>query len=205
MTEHDEHGREHRRPPDQRLGPSFDDVLAAARADAPWAYQRLFESLGGPVAGYLRTQGAEDPDGLANEVFLQAFTNLHRFDGDELRFRSWVFTIAHHRLIDDRRRRSRRPRMADDLRDQAGGPSVEPPPTEGADEAALRHLGDERVRTLLAELSADQQDVLLLRIVGDLTVEQVAAAIGKRPGAVKQLQRRGLATLRRRLEGEIDR
>lgn len=176
------------------LGVAFADVLAASRADAPWAHRRLFESFSGPVAGYLRRQGAEDPDGLANDVFLRVFTNLARFEGDEPRFRSWLFTIAHHCLIDDRRRRSRRPVIADDVvpEDRA---------SEGADAGALRRLGEARVRELLDGLSADQRDVLLLRIVADLTVDQVADAVGKRPGAVKQLQRRGLAALRRRLEG----
>ncbi|HSH23815.1 MAG TPA: hypothetical protein VK975_07125, partial [Acidimicrobiales bacterium] len=50
------------------FGAAFPQVLDAGRADAPWAYQRLFEWLGPAVAGYLRGQGAQDPDGLANEV-----------------------------------------------------------------------------------------------------------------------------------------
>ena len=68
----------------------------------------------------------------------------------------------------------------------------------------LARLGPERVRSLLGELSPDQRDVLLLRIVADLTVEQVAEALGKAPGAVKQLQRQGLGALRRRLDGGVD-
>lgn len=180
-----------------RLGTSFPEVLAAARADAPWAYQRLFEAFGGAVAAYLRGQGAEDPDSLANDVFLRAFTNLSSFEGDEPRFRSWVFTIAHHRLIDDRRRRSRRPVSADRAAVEDHGGTV-----AAAEVEALARLGGERVASLLGRLSPDQRDVLVLRIVGDLTVEQVAEAVGKRPGAVKALQRRGLATLRRLLETE---
>ncbi len=53
---------------------------------------------------------------------------------------------------------------------------------------------------MLGILSPDQRAVLLLRILGDLSVDDTAAAVGKSPGAVKQLQRRGLATLRRELE-----
>ncbi len=184
-----------KRPPS--FGPAFPSVLAAAQADAPWAYQRLFEWLGRPVAGYLRGQGCDDPDGLANDVFLRAFTNLAAFEGDEERFRSWVFTIAHNLLTDERRRRRRRPTVAD--RPLADG--VSPRSTESE---ALSRLGAERVDALLAALAPDQRDVLLLRIVADLTVEQVAQALGKAPGAVKQLQRRGLATLRRRLSGPED-
>jgi RNA polymerase sigma factor (sigma-70 family) len=179
----------------ERFGTAFPEVLAAAQADSAWAYGRLFDWLGPPVAGYLRGQGAEDPDGLANHVFLRAFTNLRGFRGDEDRFRSWVFAIAHNGLVDERRRRCRRPLVGD-------GPVAEHAASDDTEASALERVGGERVRRLLAELSPDQRDVLLLRIVADLTVEQVAGAIGKTPGAVKQLQRRGLAVLRRRLEDQ---
>ena len=52
---------------------------------------------------------------------------------------------------------------------------------------------------MLGTLSEDQRAVLLLRVVGDLSIEEVAKAVGKRPGAVKALQRRGLAAIRREL------
>ena len=175
------------------FGSAFPQVLAAAQADAPWAYQRLFDWLGRPVAGYLHGQGAEDPEGLANEVFLRAFTKLRSFCGDEERFRSWVFTIAHNLLVDQRRSGNRRP-------DRAEMPPGERESPSSTESEALADLGADRVQRLLAELPPDQRDVLLMRIVADLTVERVAEALGKSPGAVKQLQRRGLAALRRRLE-----
>ena len=78
----------------------FAEVLAAAQANAGWAFRRLFDDLARPVVGYLRLQGAPDPDDLANEAFLGAFSNIDRFEGDEEAFRSWVFTIAHRRLVD---------------------------------------------------------------------------------------------------------
>jgi len=85
-------------------------MLDAARACAAWACTQIFDSLGGPVRGYLAARGAEDPDDLTSEVFLGVFRNLHTFEGDADDFRTWIFTIAHHRLVDDRRRRARRPR-----------------------------------------------------------------------------------------------
>jgi len=177
------------------LGEAFDGILADARAGDAWACTRIFEWLGRPVAAYLRGAGVEDPDGAANEVFLRVFGGLDRFDGTEGRFRSWVFAIAHNLVIDDRRRRSRRPRQA--VLDGDVGPA-----TPGADEEALVVLGDERLRALLAELPPDQRDVVLLRIVADLSIEDTAAALGKRPGAIKSLQHRAVASLRRRLERE---
>jgi len=157
-----------------QLGAAFDDVLVAARAGAPWALERLFETLSRPVAGYLRALGAAEPDELANDVFLRVFTNLGGFTGGEDRFRSWVFTIAHHRLVDERRRAQRRP-VTNGLgpADDAARGDVE--------EEALGRLGAEWVHRELAALGADQREVLLLRIVADLTVEQVAEVVGKSP------------------------
>ena len=172
------------------LGEAFDPVLAAARTGEAWAFQRLFDWLGRPVAAYLRGAGVEDPDGSANEVFLRVFGALDRFDGTEGRFRSWVFSIAHNLVIDERRRRSRRPPTAP--LESAPEPSV-----GGAEDAMLVALGDERVRAILAGLAPDQRDVVLLRIIADLSIEDTAAALGKSPGAVKALQHRAIATLRR--------
>ena len=172
----------------------FQSVLSAAKADAPWAYDRLYRSLSPAVCGYLRMQGASDPEDLTSEVFLGAFRALGSFSGGEDRFRSWVFTIAHRRLTDERRADGCRPRLAGaELPDMAGG---------DVEEDALRRLSAERVRSLCAGLAPDQGDVLLLRLVSGMTVEAIADVLGKTPGAVKALQRRGLCTLRRQLERE---
>lgn len=177
------------------FGEGFDAVLAAAKLGQAWAFQRLFDWLGRPVAAYLRGAGLEDADGTANEVFLRVFGGIDRFDGTEGRFRSWVFAIAHNLVIDERRRRSRRPRQVE-LHDDAGAKV----PGASADDAVLVALGDERVRALLGGLPPDQRDVLLLRIVADLSIEETAATLGKKPGAVKSLQHRAVAALRRRLD-----
>jgi len=181
--------------PAPAFGEAFDAVLAAAQTGESWAYQRLFDWLGRPVASYLRGAGLDDPEGTANECFLRVFGGIGRFEGSEVRFRSWVFAIAHNLVIDERRRRGRRPQEST-LEGEPG------PVVAGAEDAALVAIGDERVRGLLAELPPDQRDVLLLRVVSDLSIEDTAAVLGKRPGAVKSLQHRATAALRRRLEAE---
>lgn len=178
------------------LGESFDSVLGAARVGAPWAFERLWHTLAPAVSGYLRLQGAAEPDDLTSEVFLNVFTNLASFEGAEARFRSWVFTIAHHRLVDDWRRRGRRPAMADD--DQA----VVDAPGGDVEEEALRQLSEQRVRRLCELLAPDQRDVVLLRMVGGLSLQQTAEALDKTTIAVKALQHRAVAALRRTLERE---
>ena len=183
-----------------RTGAAFDDVLTAAQVGAGWAFEVLYRELAPVVTGYLRLHGAAEPDDLASETFIGVFTGLAGFRGDEEDFRSWVFTIAHRRLIDDWRRRSRRPQVADDDADLAALPGGD------AEDDAFTRLGAEEVHRMCAELPDDQRSVLLLRILADLTVEQVATVMGRSVGATKALQRRGLRTLRERLEtssGEI--
>ncbi len=182
------------------LGLAFEDVLAAARQGAGWAFSRLYESLAPAVAGYVRAQGAGDPEDLTSEVFLAAFSGLGSFAGDEPQFRSWVFTIAHRRVIDDRRARTRRPPPRS-LEDE---PVAErrTRSSQSAEDDAIGAMGTERVREVLDKLAPDQRDVVALRVIADLSVEQVAAALGKQQGAVKSLQRRALASLRRQLSAE---
>jgi RNA polymerase sigma-70 factor (ECF subfamily) len=172
------------------IGLAFDQVLTAARAGAGWARARLYESLAPAVAGYVRAQGIDDPSDVTSEVFLAVLTALPSFDGDERQFRSWVFTIAYRRAMDHWRARAKSP----DLPAPATAPAAE--------DVALAGLGRERVRALLDELTPDQRQVLALRVIGDLSLEQVADALGKPVGAVKSLQHRALQALRRRIAGE---
>ncbi len=176
------------------LSAAFEPVLTAARAGGEWAWARIYDDLAPVVLGYLRTRGATEPEDLLGEVFLRIVQDLARFDGNERQFRSWVFTIAHDRLVDDLRQRGRRrlsPVAPEELGEALG--------VGDAEENALVRLEGERVRELISTLSPDQQDALLLRVVADLSVEQIARAIGKRPGAVKALQRRALARLRQEM------
>jgi RNA polymerase sigma factor (sigma-70 family) len=178
------------------LGQTFPNVLAAARAGADWAWARIYRDLAPTVLGYLRARGAAEPDDLTGEVFLQVVRDLSRFEGTERDFRAWVFTIAHHRLLDDARRRARRPA------EPAAGVEERQSPVEGPEEEVLRAVSTERVRRIIEQLAPDQRDVLLLRVLGGLTVSEVAKVIGKSSGAVKALQRRGVSGIKRALAAE---
>ena len=179
-----------------RFDGRFDDVLAAARREERWALEEIFRALAPVVTGYLRTHGSFEPEDLTSEVFISVLRNLASFEGDEPAFRSWVFTIAHRRLLDERRRLRRRPPPA---------PLVvvpdEPGPND-VEDAFGRAFDAARVRDLCLQLVPAQREVLLLRLLGGLTVNEVADALGKTPGAVKALQRRGFLAIVRLVERE---
>jgi RNA polymerase sigma factor (sigma-70 family) len=174
----------------------FPELLGSAQRGEAAAWDRIYRWLAPAIAGYLRVQGACEIDDLTSGVFLGMVRGIASFRGDAAAFRSGVFVIAHRRLQDERRRRLRRPEPAsldEHVEDPAGAGDVE--------REALARLARERVEARCARLAPDQRDVLLLRIVGDLTVDQVASVLDKTPGAVKALQRRGLEALRRDLAG----
>lgn len=172
----------------------FGLVLGAAQDGKAWAFARLFHFVAQPLAGYFRAQGSPDPDALTNETLLRTFRSIAEFDGDASGFRAWVFSIARCRLIDERRARARRV-QCEPLGDDANGDVAQA--VTSAETTAFSGFGTDWVHATLDDLAPDQREVLVLRIVADLSIEQVAAALGKTPGAVKALQHRGLATIRR--------
>ncbi len=175
----------------------FEAVLAAARSKVPWGFERLYRTFAPTVLTYLRLQGAQDPEDLTSEVFLGAFSGIASFEGGEVQFRAWLLTIAHRRSVDYQRRAAVRPKTVGTEAawlDQVHGGDAE--------EDALQGLELKDVRQVFGGLTEGQRQVLLLRIVGDLSVDQVAETTGKPATAVKALQRRGLQALRRQLATE---
>ena len=167
-------------------------TIQAARGQDGRALRRIFDVLAPAVLGYARGQGVEDPDALANETLYRALRDIGSFEGEPTQFRSWVFTIAHNLIIDDRRRRGRRPDTIelDRARSRPDGTFVA--------EAALDRIEAAETIRWIADLPVGQRSVLLLRLVSDLPIAEVALILGKSQGAVKALHRRGLAALRRR-------
>jgi RNA polymerase sigma-70 factor (ECF subfamily) len=103
-------------------------------------------------------------------------------------FEAWLFTIAHRRVADVFRRRSRRREVAlDETVDPAVG---------GPEEALLAAERRAEVAWAFRRLRADQQEVLALRVLGGLSAAQVGEVLGKSEGAVRVAQHRALRSLR---------
>ena len=189
------------------LGDQFQGILAAAQDGGEWAVAILYRWLHPAVVSYLRARAGDEAEDLASETWVAVARGLARFSGDESAFRSWVFTIAHRRLIDHHRASARRPRTrtlhateGDDYSGPIDLPAGDDPAREVLDAAA----GDEAVRRIVALLPPDQAEIVLLRVVGGLPMEDVAAITGRRPGTVRVLQHRALKRLADRLERPVD-
>jgi RNA polymerase sigma-70 factor (ECF subfamily) len=171
----------------------FDEVLSAAKQGDEWAWEHIYRSISGRLVGYLTFRGAPDPEDQASETLLQVARNISSFDGDEKSFRSWVFVIAHRRLIDSRRSAGRRP-------DTTNLDIDHPVPTGDVEEEALDRIAVVEIAHLLQRLTEDQRDVIVLRLLVDLSLEQTAEVLGKKIGSIKALQRRAIASLRQHFE-----
>lgn len=180
------------------LGDSFERVIEGARAGQHAALEAIYRDLAPAVLGYIRGQGAAEQEDLASEVFVAVVRGLAFFHGDERAFRSWVFTIAHRRLVDERRRRARRPEHPVDPSDIAG--RLEELRTGDAEAEAFERLGTSWAMEALERLTPEQREVVLLRVLAGLPVAEVANVMGKAEGAIKALQRRALRTLAKEIE-----
>lgn len=172
--------------------PTADDVVRAAVHGDKDAFALLWRELSPTVFAYLSARGAADPEALTSDVFLAVLPRLPELEGGAAGLRTFVFSIAHARLVDEFRRNARRPASVefDHLRHDRAVPSAE--------HEAL--TGTQSVYDLLDRLSDDYRAVLALRVVADLDLEQTARVLGRSVGAVKQLQRRALLALRAEIE-----
>lgn len=166
-------------------------MLDRARRGDETAFATLWRDLNPAVIRYL-TVSSDAPDDVAADTWVTVVKALARFTGDENAWRAWVFTTARRRAVDAGRRRTR---AAD--RDR----SWEPWPVFGVDAAdpadvVTRRLDTDAALALVAELSPLQAEVVMLRVVAGLPVEDVAQVVGCSRGAVRVAHHRGLARLR---------
>ena len=170
--------------------------LAAARVREPAAVTRVYTAYAPALFRFFLAAVGDRPtaEDLTGDVFKGAIEGLPRFHGPVEALGGWLFRIARHDLSDYRRRQARsRVQPLEDLLEEAAlaGGVVDPA------ELALDRVEGDRVLAALRQLTPDQREVLLLRLVADLTAPEAAGILNKSTDAVKALQHRGLASLAR--------
>jgi RNA polymerase sigma factor (sigma-70 family) len=177
------------RPPES----AFTEALAAASTPGPGraeAFEHLLRPLLFPWVRYLRAQVGDAADDLVDEVLLAVWEHVGRFHGTEGQFRSWIFTIAHHQVVDHHRRRREQVPLDRVALHRA---------TDDTEAEALSRIAEGDLRRVLADLAPSHRQVLMLRLVADLSIEQTAAVLGRSAGAVKALQHRAIEAARQRI------
>lgn len=172
------------------IGDEFATVLERAKGGDERAFAALWRDLNPALLRYLRL-GGEPSDDVAADTWVSVVEGLRRFNGDEMAWRAWVFTTARRRAIDSGRRRARSAAREDSWRRELAT-SAPPEPAE----VVQRRLDTGAALDLVALLSPLQAEVVVLRVVAGLPVEEVARVVGRTPGAVRVAHHRGLLRLR---------
>jgi RNA polymerase sigma-70 factor (ECF subfamily) len=150
---------------------------------------------------YLRNQGPDVADDVASEVWIAVARNLPRFVGDESGFRRWLFTIARRRLIEARRKQARQRTVATPA-EQLDRPGSRSGPEDPASLVVDQLSAREAIERVVAGLTPDQAEVVLLRIVAGFDVAEVAVIMDRSPTSVRVLCHRALHRLRSRFPVE---
>jgi RNA polymerase sigma-70 factor (ECF subfamily) len=171
------------------------EVLDAARAGEGPAVEALYRRYAPAVLAWHRARVSDQhlAEDLTSEAFLAVLRALPGYQGGPEALAGWIFTLVRRDLVDHLRRVQRRPETLVEITEDLGGTAP-----DVAETAAARGDADE-VRAALAQLSPDQREVLVLRVVAGLSAQEIAETTGRTVGAVKALQHRGLDSLGRLL------
>ena len=185
-----------KKPPGEASGlPQGDDrLLVEAAQKDPSRFAELYELNFARVYGYIarRVEDRDAAQDLTSDVFHKALANIHSFEWRGVPFAGWLLRIAANMIVDRSKRGAREITGQDDLPDLPD-PGAKPKLVE-ADECA-------RLFLLVDQLPADQRRVIGMRFAEEKSIREIAQALGRTEGAVKQLQFRALQNLRARMEG----
>lgn len=168
-------------------------VLQATYGDGD-AFTRLYDVYVGKVYQYIyyRVRKTTDVEDLTQDVFIRAWRSIQRYKPGKAPFLAWLYTIAHNLVVDYYRSKRREPPVTFGETLTASG-SAEDPDIES-------FIDLDVVNRLLERLPADQQQVIMLRLIEGFDYNDIAAAMGKSQGAVRVIQLRALRRLRQWLE-----
>jgi RNA polymerase sigma-70 factor (ECF subfamily) len=162
------------------------ELVEAAQRD-PQRFAELYEHHFERVYAFIvrRVRDRTEAEDLTSDVFHQALANLPRFEWRGVPFAAWLFRIAANAVTDRWKRTAR----------ERGTPESEEPTESSLEEIEQRA----QLFRLVDGLPADQRRVILMRFAEEKKISEIARALGRSDGAIKQLQLRGLQNLRIRL------
>lgn len=167
------------------------NLIGEAKKGDGGAFGKLYDHYIEPIYRFvlIKTGSKHEAEDLTHEVFLSAWQNLknYRFQGHP--FSSWLYQIARNKVIDYYRTRKAHTSF------------------DGLDEEVLKIVGVvennleatlamDSVKKAIAQLGQEQQDVIIMKFIEDLSNEEIATALNKSEGAVRLLQHRAINNLK---------
>ena len=166
-------------------------LLDRACAGEREALAELWRAHHTSVLRYLRSRRTVGADDVASQVWVDVAESISRFEGSHDDFRRWLFTIAHRRGVDSIRRAVREDRLAVRAADAVTH-------VDGADVEQHRGGALDRAIAMVSVLPDEMGAAVMLRVVNELPIADVASILGTSEGNVRVLVHRGVARLRRR-------
>lgn len=189
---------------------SHDSVIVAPRDPAreaqlieraikgdPDAFARLYDSYVDAIYRFVffrirDERGAED---LTSQVFLKAWEKLDSYELRNVPFGAWLFRIARNAVIDHYRAHRESTSLESDDATWLKAP-------QDVDAEVESKIDTEWLLATLSQLTEDQRQVLTLKFIEGLSTQEIAQVMGKREGAIRALQMRGLQALATLIEGQ---
>lgn len=171
-------------------------LLSIAKNGEAEAFGALYERYADPIFRFLyaRLDNRLDAEDLTEEVFLRFWRSLPRYYDKEFPVAAFLFRVAQNALIDHHRRSGRIAQNVsiEDGQFQDLGP--------GTAEKASQNIKHQELRDMLEELREDYRNVLVLRFLNDLSIEETAQVMDRSAGAIRVLQHRALAAIRKLMD-----
>lgn len=145
---------------------------------------------------YFRVEDQQTAEDITSQVFLRAWNNLDRFRLGRTPYLAWLYTIAHNAVIDHYRTRKVTTALEDVRLSQ-------PDYAEVVENVIDIEVEMKSIKSAMQTLTGDQQQVLMLKFIEGMSNDEIARHLGKREGAVRALQMRGLRALAKQLEEKI--
>ena len=174
-------------------------AVEAARGGDEMAFALLWRENNSRLTKFVqaRTYKSDlDYEEIVSEVWTSVAKDIRKFKGDYSGFTAWVYGTARNRIVDASRKRDRTIRPQEELEEAFWIPSNQ--------DVAKDFEADQNIKKIIDEINklpAAQAEVLMLRVVSDLSVEEVAKIVKKNANSVRVLAHRGLATLKEAMGG----
>ncbi|MGB7624844.1 MAG: RNA polymerase sigma factor [Terriglobia bacterium] len=163
-----------------------EQLLVEAAQKDPSRFGELYEKNFERVYAFIarRVGNRDEAQDLTSDVFHRALENLPRFEWRGVPFSAWLFRIATNAITDRFKRAAQEPSTLDDSSGE----------NSARDSEEFDHHA--RLFRLVEKLPEDQRRVVEMRFAEGKSIREIAGELGRTEGAVKQLQFRGLQTLR---------
>lgn len=169
-------------------------IQRAIRGEAP-AFGSLYDHYQPKIYRFvlIKVSQREEAEDLTHQVFLNAWQNIKSYKNLGFPFGSWLYQIARNEVIDFYRTRKKSARIEEIDPEALSFDALN-------QQSAETSMALQKVRTSMLKLKPEQQDVIIMRFVEDLSLKETAAAMGKTEGAIKLLQHRAIDKLKELLK-----